>query len=594
MSQRPQRAAKRQYADENSEGGTLDGLDDDDSSGAAPRARRGALAPAGDAANASKRPRREDAGRKRSAAAPRRGAGEGADDEEPSGGESASEGSEDEADHDVSDGDDGINDHQPKRGRAGGARGRRGGARGGGRTGRGAEGAGRGRGGRGSSSAAAGVAASDNSSDVIIISSDSDDVAEGGAAGQATMQVGASMRPFTTAAAGGRGGRGSRAGGATRGRGRGRGRGSSQAPPAEHDCDADNAADDDGGDAGGVGQGGSGTQAVARRDGGAMAAARFAGGATGPIQIDPAELVAMRRKIRQYKEEYQAAVEKCDVWNDVSNADKQELARVVVRHMLFATRQKPGVPVARTKLMEAVKKAMGTHRHYKKLASVWMPWARFMAISTMGYDIAEVTPRPESIVGAEVDAAGAAGTAAGASGSNANGAAGAAAAPAPAAAPAAASHYVLRTVLPTELRLQMVGPGSGPGEGSDEWGLTMMVLSLIRLNNNKMEEAQLKRMLGEVGFPEGSAHPVLGPIDAQLKRMQDQRYLTADKTTTTQADGRQERLLMWGDAAFSEVGTKVCDKWMEKWFELKESAAMQVDGEEQQEVGNGAGAAGAQ
>ncbi len=34
--------------------------------------------------------------------------------------------------------------------------------------------------------------------------------------------------------------------------------------------------------------------------------------------------------------------------------------------MLFATRQKPGVPVARNKLTEAVKKAMGTHRHYKK------------------------------------------------------------------------------------------------------------------------------------------------------------------------------------------------------------------------------------
>lgn len=45
---------------------------------------------------------------------------------------------------------------------------------------------------------------------------------------------------------------------------------------------------------------------------------------------------------------------------------KQELARVVVRYMLFATRAKPGVPVARGKLTDAIKKALGNQRHHRK------------------------------------------------------------------------------------------------------------------------------------------------------------------------------------------------------------------------------------
>ncbi|KAG2432601.1 hypothetical protein HXX76_008941 [Chlamydomonas incerta] len=559
MSQRPQRAAKRSYADENSEFGEApDALDDD-----SPRAA---------AANAGKRPRREGAGRKGTAA--RRGT-KGSDDEAERGGDSASGGSEDDADHAIS----GSDDDQP-RGRRGGAtaaRGPRGGARGGSRSGRGSAGAGRGRGGRGgrggdASAAAGAAAAASGDSDIIMISSDTDDGVEGGAGHQ----------PAAAATAGGRAGRGGRAGGAARGRGRGRGRGASQAPPAgPNDAAGGDASDDgaegDGGQAGG--SGGGGTQARARQD---AAAARFAA-ATGPMQIDPTELAAMRRKIRLYKEEYLAAADKCDVWNDVTNADKNELARCVVRHMMFAARAKPGMPVPRTKLTDAVKKTLGNHRHHRKLGPVWLPWARHMAISTLGLDIEEVAPRLESNVGA--DAGGAAGPSAGASGSNANGAA-AAAAP-PASAPATAPAYVLRSALPTALRLQVVGTGGGPGEGSDEWGLTVTLLGLIRLNSNKMEEGQLKRMLDQLGFSEGGQHP-LGSIDTHLKRMLDQRYLTADKGNT-QADGRQERLFLWGDAAVSEVGPKAVDQWLEKWFQLKESSAAEADDED-----GAAGAAGGQ
>ncbi|PNW78491.1 hypothetical protein CHLRE_09g395300v5 [Chlamydomonas reinhardtii] len=469
------------------------------------------------------------------------------------------------------DGDDGLGEEdEPRRGGRGGAgaaRGRRGGLRGGGRAGLAGAGAARGRGARGgrggggSATAGGAAGAASDDSDVVIISSDSDD----GAAG---AQAGASMAP-PAAAAGGRGGRG-----AARGRGRGRGRGASQSAPAG--ADDGNGSDDDaerdgGGQAGGSGgAAGRGTQAQGRQG----AAARFAS-ATEPLQIDSKELAAMRRKIKRYHEEYQDAAAKCDVWNEVSNATKQELARVVVRYMLFATRAKPGVPVARGKLTDAIKKALGNQRHHRKLASVWLPWARHMAISTLGLDIDDLAPRPEPKMGA----GGAAATAAGASGS-ADDVPAAPATPVTAAAAPGNQHFVLRTALPTVLRLQVVGQGAAPGEGGDDWALTSVVLALIRVNNNKMEETQLKRLLDQLGFQEGQPHPVLGSLDAQLKRMMDQRYIVADRNTTMQADGRHERLLLWGDAALSETGPKAIDDMIESWFELKDSAAATADDEE--------------
>ncbi|PNW79400.1 hypothetical protein CHLRE_09g413475v5 [Chlamydomonas reinhardtii] len=71
---------------------------------------------------------------------------------------------------------------------------------------------------------------------------------------------------------------------------------------------------------------------------------------------------------------------------------------------------------------------------------------------------------------------------------------------------------------------------------------------------------QLKRLLDQLGFQEGQLHPVLGSLDAQLKRMMDQRYIVADRNMTMQADGCQERLLLWGDAALSETGAKAIDE----------------------------------
>eukprot|EP00198_Chlamydomonas_reinhardtii_P007384 XP_001696720.1 predicted protein [Chlamydomonas reinhardtii] len=58
---------------------------------------------------------------------------------------------------------------------------------------------------------------------------------------------------------------------------------------------------------------------------------------------------------------------------------------------------------------------------------------------------------------------------------------------------------------------------------------------------------QLKRLLDQLGFQEGQLHPVLGSLDAQLKRMMV-------------SDGCQERLLLWGDAALSETGAKAIDE----------------------------------
>ncbi|GFR48661.1 hypothetical protein Agub_g10616 [Astrephomene gubernaculifera] len=586
MSQRPKRdRAQRQYYDENSENlDPYDELGEDDGDGRLGRsqpARGHTAGPSQGPAASNKRPRR--------AVQVKREPGREETDEDDDHQDAMDEENDDDFIGDSDDEDDGAR-HRGKsaaRGAASRGRGGRGVNAGSSRRGRGR--------GRGGGAAAAAPAADEGSSDSeVIVISDSDDSAGAQAPNtQAPNSQVPNSQAARTSNGGGAGGRGRGGGSSGRGRGRGRGRGfggGAASQPPEQDGDYENA--DGGGEEGAGMPGGSlggGGDAAAAAAAEPVRRRRSYVPPPVPLTVNAEELASMRRLIKRYRDEWEAARERCDVWDSLSDADQEEMARVVVRYMLFAARARPRQPVARAKLTEAFKKAMANNKHYRKLGPVWLPWARYMAISKLGYDIAEVNrPKPGALdPAAAAAAAAAAGAAAGPSSAAAAGASSAAAAAAASAAVAEGSQYfLLRTALPTALRLEFVGSDT-EGEGE---GLLVVVLALILSNGGKMDEDMLRRLLVQLGWaPDcGEAHPRLGGLEEALKRWQEQRYVLADKRA---ADGSS--VLTWGEAAHSEIGVQGVTRLMDTLYDglERKTAASAADGDG--EAGDGDAGAGA-
>ncbi|KAG2488812.1 hypothetical protein HYH03_012611 [Edaphochlamys debaryana] len=421
----------------------------------------------------------------------------------------------------------------------------------------------RGRGGArgGTRAAAAAAAAASDSDGSVEVESDGEE--EAGATGRGAS--GAAAR-----------------GGAARGRGRGRARGGrggagatqGQGGPTQIDPDdrPEGAADADadwlaGGFGGGGGAGHRWTAADAAH--------------AGALKFDAAELAWMRAQVRRYKEEFEVAREKCDVWGSLNVTDRDDLGRAAVRYMLYASRAKPGQAVPRAKLAEAVKGAMGKHKLFKKLTSVWLPYSRYLAISRMGLEIADISERPWA---PQRNAAEAGGSSAAADGAAA---AAAAAGDGEGSGVASGAYFVLRSVLPTALRREFVGDGDsgaalahgGPLSQVDFMALTTLALALIRSNGGKSDEDSLRRNLSMVGFhPDSPLHPVYGDLDEQIKKMVEQRYLSLDKkgTTRTDAEGRPIGEYRWGDAAHSEVGEARLDAVLERFHKQLEQQRLEA------------------
>ncbi|GIL55668.1 hypothetical protein Vafri_11200 [Volvox africanus] len=415
----------------------------------------------------------------------------------------------------------------------------------------------------------------EDSDSVILIDSDSEEDDGGGGGGGGGSGSGGNVGS-SQAAQGGRSKvqsrdgamaaapaieRASMPGGHGRGRGRGhdRGRGSQ---PMDLDAGPGSEGEEDRQGAGGTGAG---------RTGGTQQQRRAFTAPTLPLEIAAEELTTMRRLIKRYREEWEAARESCSFWGELSTADKDSLAGSVLRFMLFSARAKPGHPVPRAKLNAAIKEVLGSNRHLKSktLGAVWLPWARYKAITSLGYDIVELV-RPRG--GANAEGAAAADGAAGSEGSQ---------------------YYVLRTVLPTALRSEFVDGSEGTRA---EDGAKTVVLALIMHNGGKMQDDELHRYMSMMGFPpdRGQPHPQLGCFDDLINRMKDQRYLCVDKQG--QADGNTTLLLSWGEAAHSEVTTEQLKATLEPLFKGMENHVQggEEDGDAEEEGGEGPGPSGAQ
>ncbi|GIM04105.1 hypothetical protein Vretimale_8721 [Volvox reticuliferus] len=402
----------------------------------------------------------------------------------------------------------------------GASRGGRAGAAGAAAAGHGPRGAARGRGQK--------PAGSDGeTSDVIIIDSDSvEDDGGGGGGGGGSSQPARGGRSVVRGRGGGTAAavpaseHAPVAGGRGRGRGHGRGRGRGSQP-----MDLDAGPGSDGEEDPQRGAGGAGGA------GGTQQQRRVYTAPTVPLEIVAEELATMRRLIRRYRDEWEAAREKCASWDELSSADKDLLAGSVLRFMLFSARAKPGHPIPRARLNAAIKEVLGSNRHLKSktLGAVWLPWARYKAITSLGYDIVELV-RPRGGAAVEVAAAAADGATAGEGN----------------------QYYVLRTVLPTALRCEFVDGCEGTRA---EDGAKMVILALIMQNGGKMQDDELHRYMSMMGFPpdRGQPHPQLGSFDDLINQMKDQRYLCLDK----QGQGAG---VMWGEGEKARAHTAIIER----------------------------------
>ncbi len=119
-----------------------------------------------------------------------------------------------------------------------------------------------------------------------------------------------------------------------------------------------------------------------------------------------------------------------------------------------------------------------------RFSSLWLPYSRFMAASTLGLEIAEV-PRDLQAAAAIAQAEAAAAAAGSGAAAAAGGIIGSG---------SSSTYFVLRSLLPSVLRTEFVeavgGFGFGGGQEGEvaEQGFTAVVLALIRAAGDKLEE----------------------------------------------------------------------------------------------------------
>ena len=90
-------------------------------------------------------------------------------------------------------------------------------------------------------------------------------------------------------------------------------------------------------------------------------------------------------QIRKAKEEVNKQSSESNV--SLSKVELDTLVALIVRHMIFSSYEKPGVPVTRAKLSELILADNKNHKNAKKLLSYVLPVAQVWAIVCFGFTL---------------------------------------------------------------------------------------------------------------------------------------------------------------------------------------------------------------
>ncbi|PSC75792.1 melanoma-associated antigen G1 [Micractinium conductrix] len=210
-------------------------------------------------------------------------------------------------------------------------------------------------------------------------------------------------------------------------------------------------------------------------------------------------------------------------------------ARAVVRYMLFAHSEKPGVPVKRPELVGVVTTALPNLKGGAKtpVTAYCIAYAQHYLADALGLEMevvarAAARARDAALPGAEEGA----------------------------------PQYVLRSLVPPPLRSAFVlDQAQAP-----QRGLLMVVLSLLHLAGGKLDEEELYTQLEELAISRREPHPAFGDIPAQLKEFCTRRYIQAEKQQGAEGDVVLYRFAEQAMAPSGEIQPEEIKRFVEEQF----------------------------
>ncbi|KAL4854280.1 hypothetical protein ACK3TF_004972 [Chlorella vulgaris] len=272
----------------------------------------------------------------------------------------------------------------------------------------------------------------------------------------------------------------------------------------------------------------------------AAAAATAAGGA---IRTTVAELNAVTELAAEYRRVRDHAAEKAE--GKAPRMAMEQASRAVVRHMLFAHSEKPGVPVKRTEVAAVVTQRFPTVKAKGVVTTYVIAHAQHYLAQSMGLEMRSI--HKAAARGRQ-----------GAAGGGDEG----------------SQQFVLRSMVPAALRTAFV---LDPAQ-SAERGLLMVVLALIHLAGSKLGQDELATQLAELGVSTERPHPVFGSLEAQLKSFCTRRYIQQDKQAGPDGDIVLYRFAEQALGPDAEIGEPAILRFIESQFAEMRAAGGGGDG----------------
>mmetsp|Transcript_845 Transcript_845/g.1918 ORF Transcript_845/g.1918 Transcript_845/m.1918 type:complete len:295 (-) Transcript_845:202-1086(-) len=191
-----------------------------------------------------------------------------------------------------------------------------------------------------------------------------------------------------------------------------------------------------------------------------------------PPQPSPSDHAQLAEKMARYQE----AAQSCSLSGLGLDDVEEDLIGTVVRYMLFSNQEKPGIPVSRTKLNEAILQDLASRnkstdvRGRNSIPKNVLPKAQHRMLSVFGIEMVALE-RPES--------------------SSKSG---------------SAEHYMLRSALPALLRHAYLRNARSDSRAPDP-ALATVVLSFIELSGGRVEQGEMWGHLAQLGLQKDEYHP---------------------------------------------------------------------------------------
>jgi len=244
-------------------------------------------------------------------------------------------------------------------------------------------------------------------------------------------------------------------------------------------------------------------------------------------QPSPGDVQWLEARVAKYKQEEAARKEEAAL-----PLDSQELmlmAGTVVRYMLFSHHEKPGVPVPRSKLNDAMMTEYADHPRKRKIPPVVMAIAQSRMLSVFGIEMVEVERPSEGKKGDDTGN----------------------------------KYYVLRSALPAQMR-QAYMP-TPLDEKMPDQGLIVLVLSLIHMQGGKMIEDDLWATLELLGVQKEVPHPHFRKPKDAMQKLEAARYIIRRKAAA-HSGGQVCFEYVWGECAHSEISQEQIKAFIENLF----------------------------